>query len=375
MLRHAYLLIAISFAVLLILAACSRGTTDDDAAGSPVNTVFEHRELGPQEGINRARPRIGQALSVSTQAPLPTVEVVKILTPSVVQIVTEILAMGSFNQPAPGRGVGTGVILDEQGHLLTNNHVINGAQRITVTLSNGDSFPAQVVGGDATTDIAVIRIEAAGLQPAKLGRSSALQVGEEVIAIGHALGLPGGPTVSKGVVSALGRSIDSSPQITMVDLIQTDAAINPGNSGGPLVTTGAEVIGINTAVIPGAQGIGFAINIDDAIIVAEQLMARGYVERGFFGITLANLSPGFANQLGVPTNEGIIVVGVLPDSPAAKAGLQDEDVIVQMGSTPIRNTGELSKFLIAHPPGDTVTVAFIRGKKERTAQVTFAKQP
>ena len=124
MLRPSHLLTALSFAVLLILAACSRGTTDDDTAGSPVNTIVEHRELAPQEGINRARPRIGQALSVSTQAPLPTVDLVKILTPSVVQIVTEILAMGLFNQPVPGRGVGPGVVLDEQGHILTNNHVI-----------------------------------------------------------------------------------------------------------------------------------------------------------------------------------------------------------------------------------------------------------
>ena len=375
MVKHPYLLIAVSLAVLFIVAACSRSTPDNITAESPVNTVLEHRELGPQDGISRARPRINQALQVPTQASLSTVEVVKILTPSVVQVVTEFLAMESFNQPTPGRGVGTGVILDEQGNILTNNHVIDGAQRVSVTLSNGDSFPAQVVGGDATTDIAVIRIGADGLQPAKLGNSSALQVGEEVIAIGHALGLPGGPTVSKGVVSALGRSIDSSPQTTMVDLIQTDAAINPGNSGGPLLTTRGEVIGINTAGFRGSQGISFAINIDDAIIVAEQLMARGYVERGFFGITLANLSPGFANQIGVPAREGIILVRVLPDSPAAKAGLQDEDVIVQMGGTPIRNTGELSKFLIAHPPGDTVTVVFFRGNEEKTTQVTFAKQP
>ncbi len=181
--------------------------------------------------------------------------------------------------------------------------------------------------------------------------------------------------MTKGVVSALGRSIDSSPRTTIVDLIQTDAAINPGNSGGPLVNTRAEVVGMNTAIIQGSQGIGFAINIDDARIVAAQLMAKRYVKRGFFGITLANLSPGFANQLGVPTSEGIIVVGVLPDSPAAKAGLQENDVIVQMGDEPIRNTGELSKFLIAHPPGETVSIVFFRGSKERTTQVTFAEHP
>ncbi len=145
MVKHPYLLKAVSLAVLFIVAACSRSTPDNITAGSPVNTVLEHRELGPQEGISRARPSINQALQVPTQASLSTVEVVKILTPSVVQVVTEFLAMESFNQPTPGRGVGTGVILDEQGNILTNNHVIDGAQRVSVTLSNGDSFPAQVV--------------------------------------------------------------------------------------------------------------------------------------------------------------------------------------------------------------------------------------
>ena len=249
--------------------------------------------------------------------------------------------------------------------LLGNSWIFDGGrpiqrnnQSIAVTLSNGKSFPAQVVGGDATTDTAVIRIEAPGLQPAVLGLSSSLEVGQEVIAIGHALGLPGGPTVSKGVVSALDRSIQVDAQTTMVDLIQTDAAINPGNSGGPLLTTRAEVIGINTAVFQGSQGISFAINIDDAKIVVAQLMERGYIDRGFLGISPANLPPALGNQLDVPVMEGLLVVQVVPDSPAAKAGLQEEDVIVELGDEPIRNTGELSKFLIAHPPGSMVTVVY-----------------
>ena len=221
----------------------------------------------------------------------------------------------------------------------------------------------------------MIRIEAPGLQPAVLGLSSGLQVGQEVIAIGHALGLPGGPTVSKGVVSALDRSIQIDAQTTMVDLIQTDAAINPGNSGGPLLTARAEVIGINTAAIRGSQGISFAINIDDAKIVVAQLMERGYIDRGFLGISPANLPAALGNQLDVPVSEGLLVVQVVPDSPAAKAGLREEDVIVQMDDAPIRNTGELSKFLIAHPPGDTVTVVYFRGSEKRSAQVTLAERP
>ena len=383
---RSHAVIAISLILMLALSACGQDTSEPDRAPTVPQSVTT-KAPGPTEaptpteaaalanGADGAFPRANQVSQVSNQEVLYAVKVVKVLTPSVVQILTEFLSMGDFNQSGPGPGVGTGVILDEQGHILTNNHVIAGAQRITVTLSNGDSFPAEVVGGDAETDTAVIRIEADGLQPAKLGRSSELQVGEDVIAIGHALGLSGGPTVSKGVVSALDRSIASGPRITMLGLIQTDAAINPGNSGGPLMNARAEVIGINTAVIEGSQGIGFAINIDDAKFVVAQLMGRGYVERASLGISPFNLNPGLANLLGVPVTEGIAVAQVFPSGAADMAGLQAEDVIVQLGDEPIRNTGELSKFLIAHPAGETVTVVFFRGTEERTAQLTLGEPP
>ena len=383
---RSHAVIAISLILMLALSACGQDTSEPDRAPTVPQSVTT-KAPGPTEaptpteaaalanGADGAFPRANQVSQVSNQEVLYAVKVVKVLTPSVVQILTEFLSMGDFNQSGPGPGVGTGVILDEQGHILTNNHVIAGAQRITVTLSNGDSFPAEVVGGDAETDTAVIRIEADGLQPAKLGRSSELQVGEDVIAIGHALGLSGGPTVSKGVVSALDRSIASGPRITMLGLIQTDAAINPGNSGGPLMNARAEVIGINTAVIEGSQGIGFAINIDDAKFVVAQLMGRGYVERASLGISPFNLNPGLANLLGVPVTAGIAVAQVFPSGAADMAGLQAEDVIVQLGDEPIRNTGELSKFLIAHPAGETVTVVFFRGTEERTAQLTLGEPP
>ena len=244
-------------------------------------------------------------------AELTTVDVVKILKPSIVQIVSELAAMGFSNSALPPTGVGTGVILDQQGHILTNNHVVEDAQRLTVTLENGQSFPAQIVGRDDITDLAVIRIQADGLQPAKLGVSAEVEVGQDVIAIGHALGLPGGPTVSKGVVSALERSINTEQNYTIVDLIQTDASINPGNSGGALANTAAEVIGINTVIVQGGQGIGFAINIDDAKVVARQLMDQGFVRRGFLGITPVNLTPGIANQLGLDITEGVILARII----------------------------------------------------------------
>ena len=397
MFKRSHLLAPFLLAFVVLLAACGGGGSSatastsptstpqptDQAAGQLMSQTTEQTGIAPADA-SAVTPVVGDSgvgapatrpSSLAMQNALSTVDVVRILKPSVVQVVTEIAAMGSFNQPGPGRGVGTGVILDVQGNILTNNHVIADAQSIMVTLNNGDTFTAELIGGDASTDVAVIRIRAQGLQPAKLGRSADLLVGEEVIAIGHALGLPGGPTVSKGVVSALGRSIDTDPQTTMVDLIQTDASINPGNSGGPLANTDAEVIGINTAVIPGSQGIGFAINIDDARIVVEQLMQRGYVNRGFLGISPINLSAAIASQVGVPIMEGIVIARLVPDSPAVAAGLRPEDVIVKLGEVDIANTGELSRFLVAHPPGETVDVVFYRRNQKQTVTLTLGERP
>ena len=221
----------------------------------------------------------------------------------------------------------------------------------------------------------MIRIDASGLTPAILGNSAALEDGEDVVAIGHALGLRGGPTVSKGVVSALGRSLPTDQQTTIVDLIQTDAAINPGNSGGALVNSRAEVVGINTAIIPAGRGIGFAINIDDAKVVIAQLIDKGYVERGYLGIFPLNLNPGFADQLGVPVTEGVIVMDATPGNPAWEAGLREGDVIVQLDEVPITNTGDLSKFLIANLPRDDVTLLYYRGGTKISTTVTLGERP
>ena len=313
--------------------------------------------------------------SATNSAELATVDIVRELTPSVVQIVTESVAAGAFNEPAPSSGVGTGIILSEDGYILTNNHVIVGAQSITVTLNNGESFSAELVGGDPNPDAAVVKIDADDIRPARIGSTASLQVGEPVIAIGHALALRGGPTVSKGVISALGRAIDTDPQTTIVDLIQTDASINPGNSGGPLVNSRGEVVGINTAGIQGTQGIGFAINIDDAMAIAGQLIERGYVERGFLGISPVNLTPGLAMQIGVPAAEGVLVARVVDDSGASQAGVQEQDVIIELSGEPIRNTGDLSKFLLTHLPGEEITIKYLRGGDEQEERATLGERP
>ncbi len=286
MFGRSYLIIAVSLFFTLTLTPCGQDMCGN-RMGESSKTIANAVKAPPPQSINVARSRADQVSLVITKEP-SLVEVVKTLMPSVVQIVAEVPATGSSNQLVASERVGTGIVLDEHGHILTNNHVVAGAQRITVILQNGDSFPAEVVGGEASTDVAVVRIEAHGLQPAKLGDSSGLQLGEEVIAAGYALGLQGDPTISKGVVSALGRSIQTEAQTTMLDMIQTDAAINPGNSGGPLVNTRGEVIGINTMIIESHRGVGLVIPIRNAKIIAVQLIEKRNLARSSLGISPVN---------------------------------------------------------------------------------------
>ena len=292
-----------------------------------------------------------------------------------VQISTDTAAISLYNQIVPQTGVGSGIILDKAGNILTNNHVVEGADLVTVTLNDGRSYPATLVGSDNITDLAVMKISAAKLNPAKFGKSSELQVGEDVIAVGHALGLKGGPTVSKGVVSALERTIQTDAQKAMVDLIQTDASINPGNSGGPLANSRGEVIGINTAIITGSNGIGFAINIDDAHVVVDQILAFGNVLRGFLGITPFNVTDSIREQINLPVSDGVIIAGVVSGFPAEEAGLQPEDVIVMLNKTSIENSGDLSKFLLGNPPGSEVEVRFYRRGELKNVELVLADKP
>ena len=306
---------------------------------------------------------------------MTTVEAVRALSPSVVQISTDTVAISLYNRIVPQTGVGSGIIIDNFGNILTNNHVVEGADLVTATLNDGRSYPATLVGSDNITDLAVINISAAKLTPAKFGRSADLQVGEDVIAVGHALGLKGGPTVSKGVVSALERTIQTDAQKAMVDLIQTDASINPGNSGGPLANSKGEVIGINTAIIDDSNGIGFAINIDDAHVVIDQILASGKVLRGFLGITPFNVTDSIREQINLPVADGVIIAGVVSGFPAEKSGLQPEDVIVMLNKVSIENAGDLSKFLLNNPPGSEVEIRFYRNGELRKVDIVLADKP
>ncbi|HEV8573982.1 MAG TPA: trypsin-like peptidase domain-containing protein [Dehalococcoidia bacterium] len=305
-----------------------------------------------------------------------TAELVELLRPSVVHIKSEAATLDQFGQLVPSSGVGTGFIIDEQGHIVTNNHVVTGANGdaagdITVTLDDGSEQSAEIVGRDPPTDIAVLKIDAEGLQPVTLGDSSALQVGEDVIAIGNALDLPGGPTVTKGVVSAVNRLIQES-DVSIPDAIQTDAAINPGNSGGPLVDMDGNVVGITTAVIRGnAEGIGLAISIDTAEPIVQELISDGEVNRGFLGVTIQEITPSLAQQFGLAVDHGVGLRSVQANGPADDAGLEQGDIIVSLGGSEVRTSGDLFSSLTEHRAGDLVEVEYFHNGRSETAEVTL----
>src|SRR6266542_324276 len=316
------------------------------------------------------------ATTSSNGASNATAELVKLLRPSVVHIKSETATLDVFGQLVPSAGVGTGFIIDDKGHIVTNNHVVSTdsgdpARDITVTLDDGSEHSAKIAGRDPPTDVAVLQIDGGNLKPATLGDSSKLEVGDDVIAIGNALDLPGGPTVTKGVVSALGRLIQEQ-SVTIPNAIQTDAAINPGNSGGPLVNLNGEVVGITTAVIRGeAEGIGLAISMQTAQPIVQELIDKGRVERGFLGVTIQEIGPSLAQQFNLSVDHGVGIRSVQPGSPADKAGLGQGDIIVKLGDKEIRTSGDLFAALTEHRAGDVVEVDYFHGGDQKTTEVTL----
>jgi serine protease Do len=257
------------------------------------------------------------------------------------------------------RGIGSGFIISQDGYILTNNHVIEGADEIKVKLANGKEFTGKIIGRDPKTDLALVKIEAADLQPLKLGNSDDLKVGEWVMAVGSPFGLE--QTVTAGIVSAKGRVIGSGPYD---NFIQTDASINPGNSGGPLINMKGEVVGINTAIIASGQGIGFAIPIDMAKEITPQLQKKGRVTRGLLGVSIQDLTPELAKSLGLEESKGALVAQVTPDGPADKAGIKQGDVIVNFDGKQIDDSHDLPRVVASTPVGKTVTIRVLREGKE-----------
>jgi Do/DeqQ family serine protease len=280
-----------------------------------------------------------------------------------------------FGQMPPGErertGVGSGVIIDAQGHIITNLHVVRGADEITVRFNNKKEVTGRIVGTDAKTDLAVIRIPSEGIVAVPLGDSDRIQVGEWAIAIGSPFGLE--QTVTVGVISATGRS--EVGIVPYENFIQTDASINPGNSGGPLLNARGEVIGINTAILSSGQGIGFAIPINTARRVASALIARGRVVRGWLGVSLQPLNDDLAQALGAPKGRGAVVARVLPGGPAEKAGLTQNDVILRFGDVPVEDLQHLQRLALDAPVDRPVTLHVLRKGREIDVPVTIAEAP
>jgi len=268
------------------------------------------------------------------------------------------------------RSLGSGFIIDKEGYIVTNNHVVEDADKIKVKLKNGKEFDAEIVGRDPNTDIALIKIKSKNNLPVvKLGDSDALQVGQWVVAIGSPFGLE--HTVTAGIVSAKGRIIGSGPYD---DFLQTDASINPGNSGGPLINMEGEVIGINTAIIASGQGIGFAIPINHAKRIVDQLKSSGEVTRGWLGVGIQDLSEELAEYYGIKEGKGVLVTEVFPGDPADEAGIKPKDIVLYINGKKVENTRELSKLIADTSVGDTVKIKVLRNGIEKTFPVKIVKR-
>jgi S1-C subfamily serine protease len=333
-----------------------------------------------------APAKAGQATPpTSAQPPLPDVAgVADRVRPAVAFIAVRAAgAQSAFGAAQPRAGVGSGAIFDPQGYIFTNNHVVEGGQQIKVVLPDGREFDARLVGRDPQSDIAVIKIDGQNLPVAKLGDSDKLKVGEWVVAIGNALGLEGGPTVTAGVVSAVKRTVDLPGPAggSIENAIQTDTAINPGNSGGPLINLNGEIVGINTLVAGQvsadyqAQGIGFAIAMNNAKPIIDEIVAKGRVERPWLGVSVMTLTPAIAQQIGIPMVEGIVLSEAVPNSPAARAGLRQGDVITSLDGQSIKRTEDLRDQLAKKKVGDTISLTVRRGNQQQTVQVQLAARP
>ena len=302
------------------------------------------------------------------------IKAVEKLSGSVVSIDSVRLARDYRFGVVPLEGQASGVIIDSTGYIVTNNHVIDGAAKVQVTLKDGRTFVGEVVGTDPATDVALVRVDGVNLPVANLGDSESLKAGQIVLAIGNALGLPGGPTVSMGVIGALGRPLPGT-DFVLEGFIQTDAAINPGNSGGPLADLSGNVIGINTAMIPFAQGVGFAIPTHTVNRVVEQIIRHGRVVRPFLGISGVDMNPAIARRFNLPVDSGVLLADVGRDTPAYEGGLRSGDIIFRVGDQEVKQMRDLLLSLSGVSVGNVLRIRFVRGGREYDTSVRLLESP
>jgi serine protease Do len=322
----------------------------------------------------------------------PVAKIAKDCSPAVVNIDTETMVTRSphpfandpffreffgeeldrYNRTIPMKGKGSGFIVDKAGYIITNNHVVEGADKITVTLLDGRHFNAELVGRDPTFDLAIIQIKAERLPALRLGNSDSTEIGEWVVAIGNPLGFEN--TVTAGVISGKNRTLQAA-DVNFQGFMQTDASINPGNSGGPLINLRGEVVGINTAIVPYAQGIGFAVPINMAKQVMNDLIEHGEVKRGWMGVSLQTLTPGFAETYKIPSNEGAIIADIVKGSPAEKAGFKRGDVIVSVDGKNVKSSQDVVLGIRNKLMGQNAVIEFYRDGKKQKLTVKLSDIP
>jgi len=302
--------------------------------------------------------------------------VVAMVRPSVVAITTEVIGYDYFNQPVAQEGAGSGWVIDSAGLIVTNNHVIEGASSIIVTLADGSDLPAVLVGGDAMSDLAVLKVDQGGLPAISVGNSAQVQVGEWALAIGNALGE--GISATEGIISRKGVNITISEGEVVYDLIQTSAAINPGNSGGPLVNMAGEIIGITSIKLAevGVEAMGYAIATDTAIPIIEQLIQQGYVTRPWMGVSLYTVDANLARRYELPLDYGVLLTQVGAGSPAELAGLAAGDVVTHLDGQAVDTIEEFRYILLRARVGQQLSVTYWRDNSgEQTAYVVLSASP
>jgi len=372
-------LILISFSLILVILLSSFGcslpaaavstSSDSSSAGTAVNSQ-------PQTAVNASVTETSLSLDDQYAADFPDfVSVIAEVKPSVVAINTESTGYSFFGSTYTQQGAGSGWIIDSDGLIVTNNHVIEDAQSITVTLEDGRSVDADTVYTDSVSDLAVIKIDAQGLPALTLGDSSQLSVGEWVVAIGNSMGM--GISATKGIVSALGVTLTVSAGESLSNLIQTDAAINPGNSGGPLVNLKGEVVGINSVKVAevGVEGMGYSISIEEAEPIITQLIDKGYVTRPYLGVATYTVDAFVSARYQLGIDKGVLVTQVGSGSPADSAGLKQGDVIISIDGQDITDSSGLIQTINSLEIGQEIKITYWRNGAEHETSAVLTQSP
>lgn len=326
----------------------------------------------PSDGAPAAPSKTGASTGAVLGALPSLAGLIESINPAVASVSIESVASGLFFD-FTNEGAGSGIVVRPDGYVVTNFHVVQDALDVKVTLRNGRTYAARVVGRDVLTDLAVLKIDADNLPTVTFGDSEALKPGDWVVTLGNALALKGGPTVTLGIVSAVGRTVNTD-RGALYDMIQTDAAINEGNSGGPLVNLKGEVIGINTVILREAQGIGFAISSAVANPIIDSLIKHGRVVRPLIGLTGVDVTPARASQLNLNVSEGIIVTSLSRNGPTYRAGIRVGDVITKMNEIPTRDMAEFLTLLWTFKVGDVVRVEYIVNGQTRVVPIELAER-